>query len=296
MIGVDYASVDGNERPDIVKVKTAIGCAFAIIRGSYKTWTDPTAKRDTAAWRAANIPVGVYAFPDMTKGGATPADQIQALARSGAVMDGDIPPTLDVEFPGGIARTGRTRAELLAWILEAVMEMRRVFGCSPMLYTSARVWDGEDADALDADHNDFGTLNPTLAECPLWLARYPFKTGIQAIGDTADERKLVESLPWPPVPKAWGDQGNVWIHQYQGDAIKLNGFSATVDLNRFRMLRHGDTGERVCWLKRRLCLAEGMPGVFDDALDDAVREFQRREGLVSDGVVGPRTFARIAWL
>jgi len=294
MIGCDYASVDKNAPPNASAAKTA-GVTFAIVRGSYKTWTDPTARRDAEAWRAAGVTFGAYMFPVLDRGAPSPAEQVRAFARSGAVQKFDLPPTLDVEFPGGIKKTGRTRAELLGWVLEAVAEMKREFGCSPFVYTSARVWDGDDSDSLDADKNGFGALHPTMSECPLWLARYPYKTRLPAIGDTREERKVVDALPWPPVPRAWGDAHNVWIHQYQGDALKMPGFTSTVDLNRFRSLARGEAGERVRWLQRRVKLAEGTPGIFDEALEDAVREVQSRAGLVADGVVGPRTFARVAW-
>lgn len=291
MIGVDYASVDQNIRPDTSAAKAA-GVGFAVIRGSYSDWADPTWRRDADAWRAAGVPVGGYLFPVLSE---LPAPQVAAFDRGSDLGPGDLPPVLDVEFPGGIAKTGLSRDELLKRVLDFVKAMQDRFSVAPMIYTSARVWDGEDADALDADRHGFGALHSTMKECPLWLARYPYKTRIQAVGDTAEERKVVDALPWPTVPKAWGDQGNVWIHQYEGDAVKLAGFSATVDLNRFRTLRHGDSGERVRWLQRRLKMAEGTPGVFDDATDDAVREFQARAGLVADGIVGVMTFARVAW-
>jgi murein L,D-transpeptidase YcbB/YkuD len=64
-------------------------------------------------------------------------------------------------------------------------------------------------------------------------------------------------------------------------------------------LEKGATGERVDVLGRRLeaegDLDTGRPegGAFDDALEDAVKRFQRRHGLEIDGVVGPKTLAAL---
>lgn len=56
--------------------------------------------------------------------------------------------------------------------------------------------------------------------------------------------------------------------------------------------RRGDTGKAVEVIQA----AVGVPvnGTFDAATEAAVREFQRKHGLVPDGIVGPRTWANIA--
>jgi len=57
-------------------------------------------------------------------------------------------------------------------------------------------------------------------------------------------------------------------------------------------MRRDDEGEFV----RIVQAAEGIPitGIFDAATEDAVRAFQRANGLVPDGIVGPRTWATVA--
>jgi N-acetyl-anhydromuramyl-L-alanine amidase AmpD len=57
-------------------------------------------------------------------------------------------------------------------------------------------------------------------------------------------------------------------------------------------LRRGDTGRLVTTIQTRLGIAPG--GKFDGATEAAVRQFQRDNGLVPDGIVGPRTWAAIA--
>ncbi len=283
-LGIDIASVDGNKPVDWVKAKAA-GVQFAFFRGTYITWQDPTWHAEADLARAAGLTVGAYLFPVMGVNSPSAQAQVNAFAKYVQLDDTDLPPALDVEFSGGIAKTGRTRPELLTWIREAVAALKTVYETSPIIYTSSRVWDGDDADSLNAG----AVAALELANCPLWLARYPYKTRIDAIVSDA-----VDKLTLPPVPKAWGDSTNVWIHQYQGDALKLSGFSATVDLNRFFDLKQGDSQERVKFVQRKLKLKED--GSFGPLTFYALRTFQKSNGLLADGIVGPKTFARLCWL
>ena len=64
-------------------------------------------------------------------------------------------------------------------------------------------------------------------------------------------------------------------------------------------MRRGDTGPQVAELRALLTAlgiwvspASAAPGEFDPGLEQAVRAFQQRRGLVADGVVGPQT----AWV
>jgi general secretion pathway protein A len=65
-------------------------------------------------------------------------------------------------------------------------------------------------------------------------------------------------------------------------------------------IRSGERGPAVAWLARQLAQAQGraaQPGedaLFDEALLRQVKQFQLAEGLIPDGVVGPRTLLRLA--
>lgn len=286
-LGIDVASIDDNKHIDWVAARAA-GCQYAIIRGTFKTWADPTWSREADRARAAGLTVGAYLFPVMNEGAPAPEQQVAAFRQAvGLLSPKDFPPALDVEFGDGVAATGRTRRQLLAWTRAAVAALKRTYGVPPIIYTSARVWDGEDSDSLDVD--GLGVPTPELVECPLWLARYPYKRRIEAVIEPA----TVDSLRLPPVPKTWVDSTNVWIHQYQGDAKKLSGFDSIVDLNRFFDLRRGAKGERVRWLQRKLDIS--VDGDFGVNTREAVIRFQREHQLRVDGVVGPKTFARLCW-
>lgn len=281
-LGIDYAGVDGDAPPDWSAVARVF--SFAIFRDTYRTTVDPVAKRDRDPARAAGLIVGEYMFPMMDTSSPAPADQVKVFASSADVRHGiDLPPMLDIEFPHGLAATGRSRPDLITWIRDAITALRNTYGCWPLLYTSQRVWDGSDADCLDAPPT------PDLIDCPLVLSRYPFKERLPAV----TSHDLVTQLKDPPVPLSW--DGAWWIHQYQGDALGAVGFSSTVDLNRFHGVGVSSSPSRgnVRWAQRRLKLAE--TGVFDNITIDALIEFQKSKGLTADAVIGVKTFVALAW-
>ncbi len=288
ILGADFASVDGNRRPDLAAAYRA-GVRFVFIRSAYADWQDPTAARDRDAIRVAGMTFGAYLFPLAGASHPPPETQVKAALAGASLIPGkDFPLVLDIEFPGGIHATGRTRTEVAAWIGRARQAVRDQTGVDPMIYSSARVTDGTDSDALA------GAADEAIRGCPLWLARYPFKEQIPAvIGAAAAAIRIDEA--GPPTPRAAGDADDWWAWQYQGDAVGLPGFSATVDLDRWNPLRRGSRGARVTWAQRRLGMAEGTPGAWDDAMEAAVVAFQLHHGLIADGVVGPATFAALAW-
>jgi hypothetical protein len=261
-----------------------------IIRGGLGDWADPVWAVEHERAQNAGLIVGAYLMPDYRKGGPSAGEQVDAFRRAiGTICPGFFPPALDVEFSGGIAKTGRTRHDLLELVVTFVADLRAAFGVWPIIYTSARVWDGQDTDSLDATHTDVDLSS--LAECVPWIARYPFAYHQPAIGDDAGERPTIEHLPMPPVPKLWGWAG---LHQYQGDAL---GFAHTVrqaDINRFFAIAAGATGPGVAWMQRRLAMPE-RSAVHDAETAAASAAFQTSRQLAADGVMGPETFSHLAW-
>jgi len=69
-----------------------------------------------------------------------------------------------------------------------------------------------------------------------------------------------------------------------------------------RVLGPGASGEEVRWLRQRLAVATGqtlsepLPELFDAALAEQVRNFQREQGLQPDGLAGPRTLVLLSGL
>jgi GH25 family lysozyme M1 (1,4-beta-N-acetylmuramidase) len=283
--GIDTASVAGNKNPDWMRAKAEVPVDFAIIRAAWGTAPDSVFPRDWPKLRAAGIVRGAYLFlrfPHSKWGPpASPAAQARAfIATVGNLGQSDLPPALDVEFPGGRKETRMTARQVLDGVRQAWQALRAHYGVAPIIYTSARVWQ-EDLDNLPA---------PDLVESPLWLARYHFLKGSAIYG----ARIFASGRLNPPVPPPWGDATNWWIHQYQGDAVRLPGFpTGNVDMNRFNTMTRGTTGDRVRWVQRRLGTTQS--GVFDAATEGALRAFQNKKGIRADGVVDPGTFAYLCW-
>jgi len=283
IFGIDSASVAGNSNPDWTKAKATAPISFALVRSNYGTTPDKAFARDWPRMKQAGLVRGAYLFLRFPRGKAVASPEAQAAAAIdtiGDLDDGDLPPTVDVEFPGkGRSETGLSAQECLDGVRAACAALADNYGVAPIIYTSARVW-RDDLGNAPADD---------LTESPLWLARYFFKPG-PAVRDASAFESGKRN---PAVPPPWGDADNWWIHQYQGDAVKLPGLpTGNVDMNRFNAALKGARGGRVRWLQRRLGIPEN--GRFDAVTESALRDFQDDNDLVSDGIVGPRTFAYLA--
>ena len=274
MIGADYAQVDGNKIDPTAAVKA--GIAFVFMRAAWGTLIDPV-RKDIDRWREAGAVVGLYAYCRVPKVGGPPVPRPEVQMRAaidavGELDHRDMPFILDVEEEN----PALSPRDLHNWYHDAWKALADRYGTAPIEYTSQRY-----------QHEVLHDIPPgEMSESPLWLARYPFKERTQGHLD----------LSWiadPPVPAAWGDSDDCWIHQAQGDAIGVPGFSNTVDLNRFRYLTTGSRGDRVRWVQRRLGAHED--GVYGNQTSQAVVLFQSAQGLDPDNKIGPATFARLCW-
>lgn len=277
--GIDYASVDGNAPPDFTRLRAASG-RFAIMRASEGRGPDPTLARDWKRARDAGLVRGAYMMPAWFRGPDDVGAQVDTLvavveAVGGLAAGIDLPPTLDVEFPHGIADTGMTRAQIRTWIGDAVKGIRSKLGVTPMIYTSGRVWNSDDTDTLACPDN-IG-----LEDCPLWVKDYPYKTRIAA-------QTLAPGFIPRSVPRPWMD---AWmLHQYQGDALHVQGITATADLSVFRGLKLGARGAYVAWAQRKVNMtADGVYGPQTRAALQALC------GSGFDGEIDLETFCTLAW-
>lgn len=281
IVVVDYAKVDYDDHDpppnwdafQAACVAAGSRASVAIMRGAYGIDPDPTVKRDWWAAKGKGFTTGAYLF---LRPAYRVVDQIHAYyAAVGDLRVDDLPPILDLEG------TWPSPAIELAALVEASAEMARLYGTSPMIYDSARIW-----------REDLPGLVPPdrIKDCPQWVAKpWPWEPRTQA---RLSPGPFVNGKYDPPVPPAWGP-GNWWIHQYQGDALPTAGFPGTVDLSRFHLMVEGERGERVRWVQRRLGIEQ--TGEFDVSMVSKIRSFQSQHGLLTDAIIGPRTFAVICW-
>lgn len=266
MQGVDYASVDENKPPDVLKARAA-GVKFTYVRACEGTLRDPHMERDRHVWgrgpgneRIAGA-FGAYLILYWGQHAPEPEEQARAfIGYYGARLNGELPPVLDVEFRNGREATGLTAQQALDRIERAYYTLRNYYGVVAV-YTSARVWT-EDLDGLPSA---MGQVSPLWIKTP-----YVYKAG---------NKPHPEACPVPTeIPLPWRHElsPGVWIQQYQGDAKGYPGFSSTVDCNVFLPHNASDS-----WVKRRLAyynMAE-LP------------QFQQMFNLLPDGIVGPATFS-----
>jgi peptidoglycan hydrolase-like protein with peptidoglycan-binding domain len=286
-LGIDTYGLDGNRIRDWARAKAQVPISFAFFRSNFGTFPDTAYKKEWPRIKSAGLIGGAYLFlrfpnPEVDKKygpSPAPAKQAQALIDTvGRIHPSDFPPTIDVEFPnGGREITGMTAQECLDHVRIAWKVLKDYYRAAPIIYTSERVWREElkNLRALD------------LIESPLWLKDYPFREG------PARYSKEVVRFK-PRVPAHWGDITNWWIHQYQGDAVKLPGFATgNVDMNRFNTLVKGASGDQVKWVQRRLGIT--VNGLFDAAMETALARFQHSRNLPATPVVDPQTFAYLCW-
>lgn len=291
MIGIDYFEGDAPKQPNFETLKSIPGLSFVIVRATYGTYVDGTPNkktnkavggflRDWAAIKAAKLVRGAYAFQRFDH--EAPSDEAQAEAYCNAVElepDRDFPPLLDVEFPVSRAKLGLTVAQTLDRVRKFVAVLKDHYGVTPGIYTSARVW-----------AEDLGNTNAAdLGDCPGWFAK-PWPWDIRQKGQ-------LNGAPayYPKIPPPWGDATNWWLYQYQGDARDVPGIWQC-DLNRFHSIGRGTAAgsNQVRWIQRKFpeLVADGNFGPKTEA---AIKDFQLDKGLVSNGIVEPRTFAALCW-
>ena len=298
--GLDYASVDEDPAPN-AQVLATEGERFAIIRKGYGFWDpahrtfrlapDPTYARDADRLRAAGIVVGAYLFPIFHAGAPSAAEQVaNFLHAEGTILRGvDLPPTIDVEFPGrGIADTGMTQGQAYTFLLDLIAEIKKALGVEPLIYTSHVEW---------CDTNGLGGPKDLGGhDCPLWV-KIPYHLAAQRAPDTAPHADPhIGYADWDKadlyrIPPPW-ERSGWFIRQYQGDAVGFPGVHQA-DLDDFHPTWEGDACPQVMWIQRRLGLA--ADGKFGPQTEAAVRAFQQAHGLDVDGIVGLRTFAALGW-
>lgn len=150
-----------------------------------------------------------------------------------------------------------------------------------------------DAFFLYASHLYYGKLNPETTD-PEWRAQR--KTNdfnfAEYLSTAVDRNSLKEHLEvlTPQLPEY--TVLRTFLAYYREVASK-GGFP---QVTAGEKLQKGDSGVRVAAIKRRLYMGTNveirdgaLTDVFDNDLEEAVKIFQARNGLASDGVIGAKT-------
>ncbi len=135
------------------------GDEFAIVKATEGTsYINPWFGRDYAGINAAAMVRGSYhyAHPGRPIASTASAQAKFYVARLGDVTaTRTLPPALDLEETGGLSR-----AELVVWAQDFLLDVRHLTGRTPMIYSYPYFWNHELGDAA------------ALARYPLWMATY----------------------------------------------------------------------------------------------------------------------------
>ena len=111
------------------------GAQFAFVKATEGPgYTNPYFARDFAALKANGMARGAYHFAQPATSAVTQARHfVSAVGK----LDGrgDLPPVLDIEVSGGLGVTA-----LVAWTKAYLVEVTRLTGRTPMVYTSPGFW------------------------------------------------------------------------------------------------------------------------------------------------------------
>lgn len=160
---VDGPDVSSYQHPNGVAISwpavRKAGHEFGIVKATEGTsYINPWFARDYGAIRAASMVRGSYHFahPARPIASSALAQAKYYVARLGVVTaTGTLPPALDLEATGGLSR-----AELIVWAQDFLLDVRRLTGRTPMIYSYPYFWTHELGDPA------------ALARYPLWMATY----------------------------------------------------------------------------------------------------------------------------
>jgi murein L,D-transpeptidase YcbB/YkuD len=148
---------------------------------------------------------------------------------------------------------------------------------------------------LYSSHLIHGRVNPELID-DTWSINYRETNPVEVLENVIESNQLIEAIeelkPEAPEYKRLRDA----LIQYK-DIAARGGWPRITE---GPVLKEGSRDNRVITLRKRLILSGDLkeytppdPQVFDKPLEHAVRRFQKRHGLVVDGIVGPSTLEAI---
>lgn len=211
ILGPDVSSYQhpGGAAISWTKVHKA-GASFAIVKATEGTsYVNPYFAKDYAAAGAAGLVRGSYHF-------ARPATPVASSAWQQAKSYVDtigntktaatLPPALDLEVTGGLGQS-----QLIRWAQDWLVDVRKLSGRTPLLYTYPSFWSDTMADAV------------AFARYPIWMASYSSTTpsgatlwqftssaSLNGIRGGVDESRYVGNRTWPWATISDGTVATAW--------------------------------------------------------------------------------------
>lgn len=286
-------AIDVSHHQGVIDWRTAAGqIDLAMLRVGYRGSTsgklcpDTRFSQNRAGCEEYGVPWGVYVYSQAVSEAEARAEAQWACASQAEWQHTNGWAAFDMEdFSSGrtkgMSKAGRTAAA------RAFCEEVRRLGGQPLIYGSYGQLPG------------FFQMEE-LREFPIWVARYA----------RTDTGQVPEGMIWQlPDMETW-----MWQYSSRGTVEGIEGY---VDKNccfvpadhrqkvsgdaaacpvPTRNLRQGMRGEDVEWLQCRLNAGGAgltVDGIFGALTDQAVRTYQKTNGLVVDGIVGPKTRAAL---
>jgi hypothetical protein len=282
---LDWADEDNNTGINLDAAYQA-GVRMCILRSIYgrpyggstgcyidKTWAD---YKDAVI--AAKMKRSTYLFlcyPN--KGMVTPEPEVQAQAlidyvgnELGSNPLTDFVPFYDVEETSNMLN----EQEMYDWTVR----------CAQALYNFYKVWPGQYSSNQVWSDNMGSHAAGVLIDTPQWTAKPWYQAPRQPIN-------LAASPDTALVIPAFAAYV---LYQRQGDALGCPGFNSTVDVSVPNVIRLNDSNGTVAWIQKRIGVT--ADGNFGPMTEAAVKDFQTKNGLTADGIVGLDTYTPLSWV
>ena len=198
-LGIDVSRWQDNnstaQQMDFTKA-VARGAKFVFIKSSQRLWTDEDILYNWKTSKAAGLLRGAYHFLDWD---VSPKEQAQYAWSIIESDPGELPPVIDFEY----WNPPPPNAYDILW--NYLVEMERLSGKKPIIYTGAFFWD------------KYGTDADVWTNYPLWIASYTSQDYM--------ENNVDKLTPW--------DKWHFWQYTDKGDGLAFGAESLGLDMNWF---------------------------------------------------------------
>jgi GH25 family lysozyme M1 (1,4-beta-N-acetylmuramidase) len=208
------ANNDPNLKAANWKAVSDAGVRFAYMKATEFRADAGYAERMQCA-KDAGLLRGAYMLPHFELD--TVADQVKMFVQTVGADQGELPPMLDLESPGGNWPRGKL---LFKRVKDCLDRLTQAFGRKPIIYTSQSIV------------RDFQIINPPWGkDYDLWVASYPYADFVNKLQYSDPNNPPQWSSKYPPQPDGY----KPWIIWQWTEKGRLNGMGhENVDINSFK--------------------------------------------------------------